>query len=276
MFIIGEFASIGRVSVRMLRHYDDIGVLAPAKVDPYTGYRSYAGAQLAELARILMFKDLGIRLETIKLIMHGTVDDGKLHALLADRRSELARDLELDSVRLKRLDAHLRNLEGETVMSTVTTEIKGLAPLRLAQTSSTAPGFGHENIGPVIGPMFGRLHDCLTEARATPGPHTVARYKALDEGEGAEVQVLAAFIVGDDVASGPGYEVVVLPAVEVAITTMHYGSMATIKQAWEELLIWIRENGYEPNDVCRELYLVSEPEPQENWVTELQQPARKR
>lgn len=34
MFSIGEFASIGRVSVRMLRHYDEIGLLPPARVDP--------------------------------------------------------------------------------------------------------------------------------------------------------------------------------------------------------------------------------------------------
>ncbi len=37
MFSIGEFASIGRVSVRMLRHYDEIGLLPPARVDPFSG-----------------------------------------------------------------------------------------------------------------------------------------------------------------------------------------------------------------------------------------------
>lgn len=39
MFAIGEFARHGRVSVRMLRHYDAIGLLAPVCVDPATGYR---------------------------------------------------------------------------------------------------------------------------------------------------------------------------------------------------------------------------------------------
>lgn len=41
MFTIGDFARLGRVSVRMLRHYDSIGLLRPAAVDPHTGYRSY-------------------------------------------------------------------------------------------------------------------------------------------------------------------------------------------------------------------------------------------
>ena len=51
MFSIGEFARHGRVSVRMLRHYDAIGLLRPASVDPGTGYRFYQAGQLAELNR---------------------------------------------------------------------------------------------------------------------------------------------------------------------------------------------------------------------------------
>ncbi len=43
MFTIGDFARHGRVSVRMLRHYDAIGLLRPARVDPASGYRFYRG-----------------------------------------------------------------------------------------------------------------------------------------------------------------------------------------------------------------------------------------
>ncbi|CAM5723362.1 MerR family transcriptional regulator OS=Streptomyces alboniger OX=132473 GN=CP975_16230 PE=4 SV=1 [Streptomyces alboniger] len=45
MFTIGDFARHGRVSVRMLRHYDATGLLRPAHVDPATGYRYYSAAQ---------------------------------------------------------------------------------------------------------------------------------------------------------------------------------------------------------------------------------------
>ena len=53
MFSIGDFASHGRVSVRMLRHYDAIGLLRPAYVDPATGYRSYRAGQLGRLNRVV-------------------------------------------------------------------------------------------------------------------------------------------------------------------------------------------------------------------------------
>jgi DNA-binding transcriptional MerR regulator len=52
MVSIGEFARLGGVSVRALRHYDEIGLLRPASVDPETGYRCYAPAQLGQLNRI--------------------------------------------------------------------------------------------------------------------------------------------------------------------------------------------------------------------------------
>ncbi len=49
MITIGDFARLGRVSVRMLRHYDTIGLLRPEHVDPHTGYRYYRPEQLRRL-----------------------------------------------------------------------------------------------------------------------------------------------------------------------------------------------------------------------------------
>jgi DNA-binding transcriptional MerR regulator len=59
MLSIGEFARLGRVSPRTIRHYGDVGILAPAHVDPATGYRSYELRQLADLRRILVLRELG-------------------------------------------------------------------------------------------------------------------------------------------------------------------------------------------------------------------------
>ena len=41
MLKIGEFSKLSRVSVRMLRHYDEIGLLKPAETDRFTDYRYY-------------------------------------------------------------------------------------------------------------------------------------------------------------------------------------------------------------------------------------------
>ena len=68
MLSIGEFATAGMVSVRMLHHYDAIGLLRPARVDS-TGYRLYEAARLARLNRIIALKDLGFTLETVSRIL---------------------------------------------------------------------------------------------------------------------------------------------------------------------------------------------------------------
>ncbi|WP_415971950.1 MerR family transcriptional regulator [Rhodococcus sp. 077-4] len=273
MFSIGEFASIGRVSVRMLRHYDEIGLLTPARVDPFTGYRSYDGTQFEVLGRILMFKDLGFRLDEVTQIVHAQVSDSELREMLAAKRDDVAHRIDLDAARLRRLDARLSHTEG---ISMITVDTKSLPPNRIAVVSETAPGFGPENIGPVIGPMYARLAQTLAAHGVSFGPSSIAMYEAVDDGDGTGIVVHAAFEVGPEVAAGEGYEVRELPPVELAVTTVHHGSMATIGETWEQFTAWIEANGYELSGICREYYLVSEPQPQENWVTELQQPVIRR
>src|SRR5437868_3026930 len=42
---IGEFARLTHLSIKALRHYDDLGLVVPTRVDPNTGYRTYAAAE---------------------------------------------------------------------------------------------------------------------------------------------------------------------------------------------------------------------------------------
>jgi DNA-binding transcriptional MerR regulator len=80
MFSIGDFARHGQVSVRMLRHYDMIGLLRPARVDPASSYRFYEAGQLARLNRIIALKDLGFTLEQVRAILDQQVSAGELRA----------------------------------------------------------------------------------------------------------------------------------------------------------------------------------------------------
>jgi DNA-binding transcriptional MerR regulator len=69
MFGIGEFARHGRISVRMVRHYDSINLLRPAYVEPTSGCRFYEAAQPSDLNRIVALKDLGFTLEQVRTIL---------------------------------------------------------------------------------------------------------------------------------------------------------------------------------------------------------------
>ncbi len=73
MLSIGHFARHGRVSVRMLRHYDALGLLQPAYVDQVSGYRSYEAKQLSRLNRIVALKGLGFTLQQVQSILDDKV-----------------------------------------------------------------------------------------------------------------------------------------------------------------------------------------------------------
>ena len=70
MIKIGDFSKLSRISIRMLRHYDEIGLLKPESVDDFTSYRYYSPAQLQTANRITMLKDMGFSLNSISEILN--------------------------------------------------------------------------------------------------------------------------------------------------------------------------------------------------------------
>ncbi|MBR2811650.1 MAG: MerR family DNA-binding transcriptional regulator, partial [Solobacterium sp.] len=78
MLKIGEFSKLARISVRMLRHYDEIGLLKPAETDPFTDYRYYREDQLPTAGRIAALKDMGFSLADIVSRQHVDQDGAEL------------------------------------------------------------------------------------------------------------------------------------------------------------------------------------------------------
>jgi DNA-binding transcriptional MerR regulator/effector-binding domain-containing protein len=274
MYGIGEFASIGRVSVRMLRHYDEIGLLAPARVDPFTGYRSYAAEQLATLGRIVELRALGLRLDDITRVVCGQADDAELRRLLEVARLEAEHRMVEDTARLARIDAHLRASAGGSDMSTTTIispEVRAIDPLTVAVRSARAPGWGPA-IGPVVGPLFGEVFGTLSAAGLGDAGPAVGVYQADESGDESGVLVTAGFVVPEGTAAIEGLEVRTLPALAQAAVAVHRGDMEHIHETWEALVAWIRAHGFELSGACREVYWTPGDRPQSEWVTDLVQP----
>src|ERR1700756_5188640 len=100
MFTIGDFARHGRVSVRMLRHYDATGLLRPARVDPASGYRFYEADQLARLNRIIALKNLGFTLNQAHAMLDEHISTEQLRGMLRLRQAELQSAIAADTFRL--------------------------------------------------------------------------------------------------------------------------------------------------------------------------------
>ena len=93
---IAEVAKLSGVTSRTLRHYDAIGLLAPAWTEP-SGRRYYEQNELLRLQRILLLRDLGLGLDAIAEILaaqdrHSTVEVLRRHrAWLIEERKRLGR-----------------------------------------------------------------------------------------------------------------------------------------------------------------------------------------
>ena len=103
MLKIGEFSKLSRVSIRMLRHYDEIGLLEPAEIEPFTGYRYYSEKQLPIAGRINALKDMGFGLSAIREILLCRDDGALLQQYLRIRRAELQELAEQMAYRLRLL-----------------------------------------------------------------------------------------------------------------------------------------------------------------------------
>jgi len=90
MLKIGEFSRLAQVSVKTLRYYDQRGLLRPAWIDRFTGYRYYQVGQLARLHRILALRDLELSLDQIGHLLGKDLPVGELRGMLRLREAELA------------------------------------------------------------------------------------------------------------------------------------------------------------------------------------------
>ncbi|MER5556833.1 MerR family transcriptional regulator [Streptomyces sp. NPDC002793] len=272
MFTIGDFARHGRVSVRMLRHYDATGLLRPAHVDPATGYRYYSAAQLARLNRVIALKDLGLTLQQVQEILDEKVTTEELRAMLRLRRTELELAVAAAGARLVQVEARLRSIESEGHMPTNDVVIKSIPAIRVAELTATAASFDPEDIGPVIGPLYDELFRRLETAGVTPAGPGVAYYEDAPEG-GGKISIHAAVHVAAPLQDGT-FRVLDLPPVDRAASIVHRGSMDTVLPTAQTLAVWIDENGYRSAGYPREISLEC-PDNRNDWVTELQAPVIK-
>lgn len=102
MFRIGEFSKLTQVTIRMLRYYDQTGLLKPAKIDPQTGYRLYKAEQIPVLNRIIYLRDSGFNVAEIAAVLQSQHD-----TLLADqleqKYKEIAQTIQNEQEKLRKL-----------------------------------------------------------------------------------------------------------------------------------------------------------------------------
>jgi DNA-binding transcriptional MerR regulator len=241
MFSIGEFARLGGVSVRTLRHYDEIGLLCPAKVDPDTGYRGYSAPQLRQLNRIMALKELGLSLTQARRLLDGiTVEE--LRGMLMLRHAQLEHELDQHQNQLLGVEARLRFIAREGAMPADDIVAKTIPAVGVVVIAGSAPAIGAANIVPVVNRLVGQFDQLGIQDRVKEAGHRLIFY---DYGPGENVTVHLALPVAEPPGELPApAEYRVLPAIEAATTVRSGPAAGIFPMVYNDLVRWIDEGGY--------------------------------
>ncbi|MGW3945553.1 MerR family transcriptional regulator [Micrococcus endophyticus] len=178
LMTIGEFSSLSRLSVRMLRHYDAHGVLVPEHVDAHSGYRRYAPAQLRDAADIRNLRDVGLGVSAITALLAARGTSTWTDAL-ALQRCTLVEELHAARERLSLIDRMLT--PGEIPM-TIQLNRTAVPAMTVVALRGTVPSYSDE------GRMWERLMPALQQQGIRPvGPCGVIEHD--DEYREADVDL---------------------------------------------------------------------------------------
>ena len=271
MIKIGDFSKLSLVSVRTLRYYEEMGLLAPIEVDRFTSYRYYSVDQLPRLNRILALKDLGLSLEQIAELLDEGLPPEQLRGMLRMKQAEIQQQVQEDQERLARVEARLRQIEQENTVSTYDVIIKKIEPQTVASLRKVIPA-------PTgVGKMFEELFTYLGQRGVRPmGAPCAIWHDTEHKDKDWDTEVVVA--IGDALPAGNGIKTVQLPGVATMACTIHQGSYEGFPQAYTALMGWIEANGYHMAGPMREIYLRGPgPTPTDpaTYITEIQAPVEK-
>jgi DNA-binding transcriptional MerR regulator len=254
---IGEFATLTRLSVRTLRRYHETGLLEPATVDAFTGYRYYDSEQIPSAQVIHRLRELDVPLAEVQAIL-ATDDAGKRSDLIAGHLQRLEEQLDrtraaVASLRqllrpdLEQFHVELRSVPARTVAAVhdVVERERVLAWYDSAMAALDTAFPASDRTGPPGGRYDNEL---FTEGR---GGMTVFRP------------------VRDPKPSGR-IEVTQLPAAELAVT-VHHGSHDDIDVSYGRLGAWVVEHALAVDGPIHETYRVGprDSDQPSEWRTEI-------
>jgi effector-binding domain-containing protein len=224
--------------------------------------------QIAELHRILALKDFGFALEEIAKLLREGVTAQQMRGMLLLQEAEQKRRVEEEGDRLSRISSRIRLIEKESEM-TCEVILKSLPKQKIASVLEVIGAYNQ------IGPLYGKVASWLGPAMASVSVPVAVWHD--HEHKEKDVDAEAGFYLKQDVPARDGVTVHELPEVTAACT-VHNGAYRRVSEAYDSLLKWVAENGYQVVGLVRELYLqMGEPVRQEDeaYVTEIQVQVRK-
>lgn len=265
MLKIGTFSKLSRISIRMLRHYDEIGLLRPAVTDPFTNYRYYAEEQLGAAARVCALREMGFSLAEIGLLMKSGGDEDLRRRLFDARRAALM-ELERETARrLRLLDAAEAWPGKESMTMDYSINIKTIPERTVASLRMILPNYASEGMGwDILCRETGALNLVPDDPCLCCAVYHDGEFKEADVDVELQKSVRGSYPDTEHVRFRTE------PAVRVA-SLIHNGAYDGLDDAVRALAQWISAGGYDYAGPSFFIYHVSphETDKPEEFVTEI-------
>ncbi len=265
LYRIGMFAGMNHVTVKALRHYDDLGLLKPVHVDEESGYRYYTAGQLPVIHQILVLRNMGFSLEEIKEIQEGYPE----REMLIRRKKKLLAEIAEKTAKLAQVESYLSSDKIDTNYHVL---VKSLPEVTVASMRTRIPDYDALfDVVPAMGQEMERLGCVCAEPEYCFSIYHDGEYREED----IDVEICEAVVEKREDSEMVCFKVI--DAVDTAACILHKGPYEGFPQAYAAILRFVEENGYELCGYPRESYIDGawNKDTAEEWLSEIQFPIRK-
>jgi DNA-binding transcriptional MerR regulator len=140
MFRIGEFSKLTQVSIRMLRYYDETGLLKPAVIDSFTNYRFYSIEQIPVLSKIIFLRGLGFNVSEITLVIDNW-NDISIVKFLEDKRVEIENTIKNEQNKLLKIELAKNDIQHKKIEINYNVSIKAIPSYQVLSLRRIVPNY---------------------------------------------------------------------------------------------------------------------------------------
>lgn len=271
MLKIGDFSKLSRISIRMLRHYDEIGILHPQCVDDFTGYRYYNESQLPLAGKIQALKSLGFGLSVIKEILDQYEDVQEIKRFLLVKQKELEEEALETQQKLRLLDNTLKWLRKDGRLMDYNVTLKTVPERYVASVRQVIPAYDCEGM---LWETMCRELEGQNVQQAVPCYGMAIFHDEGHKDHDPDVEIQSAVVGKYQDTEHVKFKNV--PPIQIASVT-YKGSYEQITRVNDAVANWVKANGYDFNGKSFCIYHVSPQETSnpDEFVTEVCFPVKK-
>lgn len=271
MFKIGEFSSLTKVSVRMLRYYDEVGIFKPEIIDKFTGYRLYSAIQIPDLQKIILLRDMNFNIleisETLKKWNTQSIVE-----ILENKKNEIYEFISLEQERIKKINTAIKDIYNNKISTHCNLIIKSIPSYNVISLREVIDDYFLE------GNLWKKLYSFIESENISlsAGINNIAIFHDNENlNDGVDIEVCAVTkTLKKDKEHFICYET---EPIEKAACIMVYGPYINIGKTYEEFAHWLVEHHqYEITGLIRQICHVGpyNEENSEKFLTEVQIPVK--